>query len=139
MAATQHYRAQHAELLVLADQLAVLIGDENLASSAATVRSLVSVLAGKLSIHLATKDKRLYPNLIAHNDPEVRALARLNADEMGLLAKAFIQFNRHWLTAAQIEKASAQFVLDATQIIVALRERIEKENDGLFKLVDQID
>ncbi len=139
MAATQRYRAQHAELLTLADQITALIGDGDLAVSAAAVRSLVSVLAGKLSIHLAMEDKRLYPSLMAHNDPDVRALATRYAEEMGSLADDFTQFNRRWLTATQIEKASTEFIADATQIVAAMRTRIEKENDGLYKLVDQIE
>lgn len=139
MAATQRYRAQHAELLALADQISTLIGDGDVAFSPVAVRSLVSVLAGKLSIHLAMEDKTLYPSLMAHSDPDVRALATSYSKEMGSLADEFTQFNRRWLTAAQIAKAPTEFIGEATIIIAALRKRIEKENDRLYKLVDEIE
>lgn len=139
MAATQRYRAQHAELVALTNQITALWNDGNFGSSATEVRNLVSDLAGKLSIHLAMEDKRLYPILMAHADPDVRALAGRYSDEMGTLADDFAQFNRRWLTAGLIEKAPKEFIADAKRVLAALAMRIEKENGELFKLLDGLE
>lgn len=139
MAATQRYRAQHTELLTLADQIMTLIGAGDIAGRASNVRGLLSVLAGKLSIHLAMEDKTLYPNLMLHHDPDIRAMATRYSQEMGSLAEDFTQFNRRWLTAVDIEKSPTEFVAEAAQMFAALRTRIEKENQELYRLVDSID
>jgi Hemerythrin HHE cation binding domain len=139
MAATQRYRAQHTELLALSNQILSLIGAGDIVGRAASVRTLLSVLAGKLSIHLAMEDKTLYPNLMLHHDPDIRALATRYSDEMGSLAEDFTQFNRRWLTAAHMEKSPAEFVAEATKIFAALTSRIEKEDQGLYRLVDAIE
>ncbi len=65
MTATQRYRAQHAELFALVTRITPLLDDANLGKKAAEIRSLISSLAGKLSIHLAMEGKRLYPKRIA--------------------------------------------------------------------------
>ncbi len=139
MAATQRYRTQHTELLALTDQILTLIAAGDIVGRVASVRALLSALAGKLSIHLAMEDKTLYPNLMLHHDPDIRALAARYSDEMGSLAEDFTQFNRRWLTAAHIEKSPTEFVTEATRIFAALSSRIEKEDQGLYRLVDAIE
>ena len=139
MTATQRYRAQHAELFALITQITPLLNDANLANIAAEIRSLISSLAGKLSIHLAMEDKRLYPKLMAHGNPDVRALATHYSEEMGSLLDDFTKFNQRWLTAALIERDPAKFVAEMKVLFAALQTRIEKENNQLYKLVDNLD
>jgi iron-sulfur cluster repair protein YtfE (RIC family) len=139
MTATQRYRAQHAELFALVTQITALLEDADLSKKAAEIRCLVSSLAGKLSIHLAMEDKRLYPKLMAHSNPDVRALSKRYSEEMGSLADDFTKFNQRWLTAAFIEKDPAKFVGEINLILTALQTRIEKENNQLYKLVDNLD
>ena len=139
MTATQKYRAQHAELSALVTQIASLLNDANLSKKAAEIRDVISSLAGKLSIHLAMEDKRLYPKLMAHSDLDVRALSRRYSEEMGSLSSDFMQFNQRWLTAALIEKEPAKFGDEMTIILTALQSRIEKENNQLYKLIDELD
>ena len=139
MTATQRYRAQHAELFALVTQITPLLDDANLGKKAAEIRSLISSLAGKLSIHLAMEDKRLYPKLIAHSNPDVRALATHYSEEMGSLSDDFTKFNQCWLTAALIEKDPVTFVGEMKFVLTALQTRIDKEDNRLYKLVDNLD
>ena len=139
MTATQRYRAQHAELVALVSQISALLEDADLSNQAADVRNLVSSLVGKLSIHLAMEDKIFYPKLMSHGNPDVRALSKRYCEEMGSLADDFTKFNQRWLTAALIEKDPANFVAEVALILKALQTRIEKENNELYKLVDNLD
>jgi hemerythrin len=139
MTATQKYRAQHAELFALVTQITSLLHDVNLSKKVAEIRNLISSLAGKLSIHLAMEDKRLYPKLMAHSNPDVRTLSKRYSEEMGALSGDFMHFNQRWLTAKLIEKDLAKFVGEMTLVLAALLTRIEKENNHLYELVDNLD
>jgi iron-sulfur cluster repair protein YtfE (RIC family) len=139
MAATQTYRVQHAELFEIVTQITPLIESGSLPQNAAEVRKLVSALAGKLSIHLAMEDKSLYPKLMTHKNPDVRALSTRYTEEMGMLAEHFTRFNQRWLTAQMIAKDAEGFVAEINLLFEALRTRIDKENHELFKLVDGLD
>ena len=138
MSATQRYRVQHAELIELVIQLASSVDDADLIQSPAEVREIISALAGKLSVHLAMEDKTLYPKLMVHSNLELRALSTRFAQEMGALADEFTRFNRRWLTADMIAKEPQVFVAQARQIIFALQTRIERENQELYVLIDEL-
>ncbi len=139
MTATQKYRTQHAELSALVTQITSLLDAVGVNKNAAENRNLISSLAGKLSIHLAMEDKCLYPKLMAHSNPDVRALSKRYSEEMGTLSGDFMRFNQRWLTAELIEKDTAKFVGETTIVLAALQARIEKENSQLYKLVDNLD
>ena len=139
MTATQRYRAQHAELTALILQITVLLQDSNISKKATEIRNLISSLAGKLSIHLAIETKNLYPKLMAHSDPDIRALSKRYSDEMTAMSNDFTRFNQRWLTAALIEKDPANFIADTTRVMNAIQSRIDREKQGLYKLVDDLD
>lgn len=139
MTATQRYRAQHAQIVALVSQIWALLEDADLSKKTADIRNLISSLVGKLSIHLAMEDKSLYPKLMSHDNLEVRGLSKRYSEEMGSLGDDFTKFNRRWLTAAMIEQDPVNFVGELKLILTSLQTRIEKENNGLFKLVDNLD
>lgn len=139
MTATQRYRAQHTELIAFISQIAALLQDANLSKKAAEIRSLISTLAGKLSIHLAMESKNLYPKLMAQSDPDIRALSTRYSDEMAAMLDDFTQFNHRWLTVALIEKDWGNFIAETTRIMNAIQARIERENQELYTLVDDLE
>ena len=86
MAYTNKFRAQHGELLNVVKSIVQLLDANSLRNDAKEVRHLLSVLHGKLSVHLAMEDKSLYPRLLRHHDSDIRATTQRYIDEMGSLA-----------------------------------------------------
>ena len=104
---------------------------------ASDARAMLSMLAGKLTIHLAMEDNALYPRLAAHNNQDVRKLAEKFDREMGGILGAFKQYLGRWPTALAIQADGAGFVDETRQIFAALRTRIAKENAELFPGLDE--
>ena len=103
----------------------------------APARSALSKLAGKLLLHLGAEDEHLYPNLMASNDAETKKIAQQFVDEMGGIAKAFLGYNEKWKTASSIQADAAGFITETKGIYAALADRIDKENNILYPLMDK--
>ena len=86
---TAKFRAQYGELLNVAKAMGNLMQPEQLRKDATEMRHRLSVLHGKLSVHLAVEDKSLYRCLLNYHDGYIRATTRKTIDEMGSLAGAF--------------------------------------------------
>ena len=139
MSQTKTFREQHDELLKVAMEIASLLDVDELKKDANKVRTLLSRLLGILSIHLSMEDKSLYPRLLAHSDPSIKAMTQRFIDEMGGIAKVLEDYKSKWMTVAKIQANPADFVKETHGIIDALALRIAKENDELYAAPDQLD
>ncbi len=84
------------------------------------------------------EDKSLYPSLLKHEDPNVSNLAKTFTVEMGNINTDVNNYRKKWVVQEKIQQAAADFI-DETQIIIdALTQRIIKENDELYELVDSL-
>jgi hemerythrin-like domain-containing protein len=138
MAKSDRFRQQHEELLGLANDLAGELDRNKLTSDASVARSALSKLAGKLVLHLGAEDKYLYPDLMASNDTDTRNTAQKFVDEMGGIAEAFIAYKDKWTTAAAIQSNVDGFIDETKAIYGALAERIDKENNVLYPMMDKL-
>jgi iron-sulfur cluster repair protein YtfE (RIC family) len=137
MAYTQNFRKQHGELLNVAKSMAKLLDAEQLKKDAVEVRHLLSVLHGKLSVHLVMEDKSLYPRLLNHHDSRIRATTQHFIDEMGTLASVFKGYVGKWSTPSAIQADPATFIAETKAVFDALGNRIDRENNELYVLADQ--
>lgn len=131
------FTIQHKELLELAGQLRDSLLAQQLQKDAFMARSILSQIAGKLSVHLAMEDKHLYPALLKSDDERVRIMARQFVDEMGGLANTFKTYKEKWPNPISISKDPQSFITETTQIIKALGARIQKEDSQLYPLYKQ--
>jgi hemerythrin-like domain-containing protein len=138
MAQTDNFRRQHDELLQIAAEMTPLLSVDALTREAVKARALLATLAGKLNVHLSAEDNALYPRLLNHRDAQVAELARRFQDEMGGLKEAFGGYLSRWPAAAQIQKDPGQFVKETKGIFEALSRRIDKDNQGLYAVVDRV-
>lgn len=136
MANSDRFRQQHDELLALANDLAAELDAGKLAHDASGARSILSKLAGKLILHLGAEDQHLYPRLMESDNPETRKIAKQFVDEMGDIAKVFTAYNDKWRTTSSIQKAADGFINETKAIYQALANRIDKENNILYPLMD---
>ena len=130
-------RQAHQELLQLIDTMSPKLVPSELARDGNNTRAMLSMLAGKLTIHLAMEDRALYPRLATHADGDVRKLAERFEKEMGGILGVFKQYVAHWPTAEAIQSNSAGFVHETQEIFDALRARIAKEDAEIFPRLDE--
>lgn len=138
---TERFRRQHEELASLSAEILerVAAPAAELAADAGHVRRLVARFAGKLAVHASMENEALYPRLLAHRDPEVRAKATALFDEVGALYASFGGYRERWPTIDAIERDPAAFAKDTRRVLKVLWSRMMRENDELYPLVDGAD
>ena len=138
MSKTKSFRDQHDDLLKIVSEISAHLNVDELSNDASEVRSLLSKLLGKLNVHLSMEDKALYPKLLEHSDERVKSMAKRFIDEMGGIGKAVKAYKDKWPSALQIQKDPSDFIEQTKGIFDALAKRIEKENNELYKAVDEL-
>jgi hemerythrin-like domain-containing protein len=132
------FRHAHDDLLQLIERLLTQLELSRLERDASEARALLSMVAGKLTIHLAMEDQALYPRLAAHASPAVRKLAQRFAAEMGGILGEFKAYLVHWPTPESIQHDGARFIRETQRILAALSARIAKEDVELFPKLDEL-
>jgi iron-sulfur cluster repair protein YtfE (RIC family) len=135
---TDKYRAQHVELLRLVSGLADFMNSAELHSAPAKAVALLNTLGGRVKVHLALEDQALYPRLTKSPDSSVRETAEKFKSEMGGIAGAFGQFISKWVAPDAIANDLAGFKSATTSLLAVLKDRIDRENEILYNLVDQM-
>jgi hemerythrin-like domain-containing protein len=136
MVVTEPLRKQHAEIVEAVREIDAGLDPQRLVKSAGEIRSRLSALIGKLSIHLAIEDKSLYPSIEKHADARVREIGVKYASEMAGVKPAVEAFSRKWSEAA-IAKDAAAFCAETKKLFAVLADRIKRENTELYPLLEQ--
>lgn len=135
---TFRFRRQHEEISKLADDLASFLKPELLESEAKAARLVLSKLAGVLNMHLAAEDNVLYPNLLKTENEEIRTIAQKYIDEMSSLKESFGKYLKKWPSSLSLQSNPEEFIVETEQILLLLRQRIQRENNELYYIVDRL-
>lgn len=127
------FRTQHDDILRAMAEISERIKAK---AEPATLRTLLSGLAGKVNFHLAMEDQALYPRLMESGDAAVKARATKFKDQMGDLGEVFTRYNARWQVSA-IRGDAQGFADETRKVFGALAKRIERENAELYPLADQ--
>jgi len=138
MARTDRFRIQHNELLALAGELQALLNPQSLAADGAAARNCLGKLMGKLTLHLSTEDKVLYPELASSKDASVANLARRYAEEMKGVTEKLAAYNQRWSTPSAIKAGAEAFVRETKQVLSLLADRMRRENQELYAMADRL-
>jgi hypothetical protein len=103
------------------------------------MRTLLSSLAGKLTVHLAMEDKGMYVRLLKHKDGQIRTTATTYLDEMGGIKAVFNAYLERWPSATAIQANPTGFIAETEGILAALSIRISKEDNELYAMVDALE
>lgn len=128
------YRLQH-------DQLRALLAETSqhlVPLDAGACRTSLVRLATVLNVHLALEDRALYPRLVAHDDARIQDIAREFQTRMGNLALDFQAFCERWGRPGAIESDTDEFTLAYCTFSQTLRQRMDKEDMTLYRLVDSV-
>lgn len=95
----------------------------------------INKLSGHLNIHLMNEDKFLYPKLLNSTDLAVQKLALQYNNEMGDLVNIYAKYKNDYNTSKKINEKRDLFISDTKSVMKALIKRIDKEDNGLYKLI----
>jgi hemerythrin-like domain-containing protein len=137
MARTDQFRKQHDGIVALVQEISKMLNAASVAANAQEFRLTLSKLAGLVKVHLAMEDKALYPSLVSSADPKVESTAKRFIDEMGGISQAFGDYNDKW-TAKAMREQSDTFVRETKNLFGVLGRRIEKENNELYPMADNL-
>ena len=138
MSVTATFRRQHDEISVLVERLGELIASpESIPEKTADIAQTKAKLTGKISMHLAAEDKSLYPKLAASSNANISKTARAFQAEMGALSEIYAAFTKKW-TVSAVAEAPADFATEASAVLKALSDRIDRENTQLYPLADAV-
>jgi hypothetical protein len=98
---------------------------------------MMARLKGKLLVHSSMENEALYPRLIQHDDPGVRAVAQRLFEEFGAIYDTLAEHHTHWSSVEVIEADPMAYARDTRAIFDTLKLRMERENNELYPLADR--
>jgi len=135
---TQRYRQQHERILNAIETINSRLNPEVIMNNTREVRLLISGLIGKLKFHLSIEDKVIYPGLLNHENSDIASTAQKFIDDMGDIIKTVDMYNERWSNEHVIKADPVVFIQETKLILNKLILRTEKENNELYKMVDEL-
>jgi hypothetical protein len=130
-------REEHAQLVGIVRRLGAMIAEDSPPPST-ELRTVRRELTSTLIRHLKTEDWILYPKLFESADPVIAETALRFNTEMGGLAAAFMAYAEKWGSIA-IANDWPGYCRETAAMAAALTERITRENQELYPLVEKLD
>lgn len=96
----------------------------------------INTLAGKIKIHMMEEDNYLYPDLLQNQDTQIVDMTKRYIGEMGNLAAEYIIFKNSYNVANKIKGNIDTFLKDTENMMEILKKRMDKEDNELYKIVE---
>jgi hypothetical protein len=138
LARTNTLRRQHDAAVALVGDIQRKIGSYRGAADVHAILLSLAKLDGLLRIHFAQEDRSLYPAMISNPDPQVADTAAAYQQEMGELGMAFAKYVARWSGSGSIAGNFPLFRDESASVFAALADRIERENNHLYPLADDM-
>ncbi len=136
---TAPFREQHDILEKIAGELAVCIADSgNVLNNSDRIYRLLTDLARNIKVHLTLEDASLYPVLTIIDDQSVSDVSAGFVQEMGGIKETLDAYFSKWSSGYAIKENSELFMAETDGILKALRDRIERENNVLYPMIDEL-
>jgi hypothetical protein len=134
MVDTQSLRNQHYELLSLVHQILNYIKDEkSVENNISEIKNKLIIFSAKLKNHLIFEDTYFYAELYKNSTFENNMILKDYTDEMKNFHQIFDEFMFNWINSGNINNNIKNFIKDTRNIFNILGNRIDKENNELFK------
>jgi len=129
-------KQQHTEICDLMKVLSILLKDEEVRHSKVTFR-LFEELVTALKNHFTLEDKTLYPNLLIHEDDEIKKVAGHFVSGTKAINQFFNKYARQWSTAEATQRDTDAFLRETDGLFDFLKKRIEAEERQFFAVVEK--
>ncbi|RJF91907.1 hemerythrin domain-containing protein [Noviherbaspirillum saxi] len=133
----EKFKKDHNEILALVAELRT-ITQAGIAKNADAIAQQIRTMSSVIKLHLAAEDRVLYPALAKSQNPAVAKVGERFQQEMGGIAAAYMEFAGKWTIGSKVSSNPEGFKEEANNLFKALHERIQKENQELYPLADQI-
>lgn len=135
---TAQFRQQHAEIVEVVQDITFFIRETSVVNDIPEIVSLLIRLSGKLKVHLAMEDSSLYPDMLNSSNEKAVETAQAFQEEMGGLAKAFLDYMSNWRSPDSIADNPEGFKVATAGLFEALGDRVQRENSDLYRLADEL-
>lgn len=98
----------------------------------------INNLAGKSKIHMMSEDEFLYPSLISSSHEDIKNTAKSFHDEMGNINELFVSFVKKYNIPSKIRENGESFIEEVNRILKLMSDRINKEDNYLYPLIEKI-
>ena len=126
---------QHNEIKEVIANIKQIIDNDKIDEDAAEIAKQISMLTGKLRVHLTTEDNSMYPYLLETGSDQVKILAKEYADEMGHISEGFMHYKDQFNTRTKIINNPKEFLAQTKEVFKVLEERMSKEDTHLYKFI----
>lgn len=126
---------QHSEIEEVVVKIKQIIDNNSIDEDAAEIAKQISMLTGKLRVHLRTEDDSMYPYLLETGDEKVKALVKEYADEMGHISDEFMAYKDKFNTKTKIINDTQEFLTQTKEVFKVLEARMIKEDRYLYKYI----
>lgn len=137
MPETYIYRKQHSEIIKIIEEMVPFLNFDQVSEDPITIHSLFLKLSKILSPHLSTEAKNLYPFLYIHQDNQVRIHAIRFYYKHKEIMRELEEYKMKWDKPNSVQKRPFEFIKDCNIFCETLRQRIDKENNELFPLIEK--
>lgn len=133
----EKFKKDHDEILALVTELRKL-AHLGTAENAGSIAKQIVTMSSLIKLHLAAEDRALYPAFANSKDPSISKIGQKFQREMGNIASAYMEFVGRWNLESKVSGDPMGFKEEANNIFKALHQRIQKENQELYPLADQV-
>ncbi|MFL0250934.1 hemerythrin domain-containing protein [Clostridium neuense] len=130
-----NFTRQHKDILSDINEIDKIVNRQDYEEYLNEFVSHINNLSGRLKIHLSYEDKFLYPSLVDGQDTELKNLAQEYAHEMGDIADVFSHYKNEFNTKSKIIERLDTFKVNTKHILDEIKNRISKEENGLYKVI----
>ena len=134
---TYIFRKEHSEIIRIIEEIVPFLDFDQISEDPVTIHGLFVKLSEKLSPHMTMEAKHLYPYLYIHEDNQVRIPAIRFYYKHKEMMRDLEEYKMKWDNPNSIQKRPFEFIKDCNVFCEALRQRIDKENNELFPLVEK--
>lgn len=127
------YRASHADLRRIIDELQSLLTPERLriCPNARIAYERLCDLGQRVKSHLAEEDKELYPSLLIHEDPLTKSIAWGSILGEKPLRQRFEDYYKRWLRNCDFEFTD-EFLGETYEFLDMIYQRLDHEEQVLY-------
>ena len=136
---TGPFRDQHTKIMDIVDNVSRFIEDPSLVEqNALEIVKLLSDLSRSLKVHLTLEDTSLYPVVSLAENSDLKIIAGKYKEEMGGIKDDFETYIKKWSSSYKINEGIEDFANETGALFKALRERIEREDNILYSMIDEM-
>lgn len=135
---TATFRKQHDGIVEITRSILNSLEPSELSNNSHGIRKLLTRLSNNVKIHLILEDTALYPILANSEDKKIRATSLQYMEEMGVISDSYNSYVEKWSVGSVIKENTEKFIEETKELLGALLNRIERENTGLYQIIDEL-